>query len=32
LPFMFHVMMRTQSTELVVNSQAFWIGIVFMPS
>ena len=32
LPFMFQVMIHTQSTELVVNSQAFWIGIVFMPS
>ena len=29
---MFQVMIHTQSTELVVNSQAFWIGIVFMPS
>lgn len=32
LLFMFHVTMQTQSTELVVNSQAFWIGIVFIPS
>lgn len=29
---MFQVMIHTQSTERVVNSQAFWIGIVFMPS
>lgn len=32
LPFMFHVMIHTQSTQLVVNSHTFWIGIVFMPS